>query len=140
MHNVAKSRMQTFQREASRDEIKKAHLYSLLRLSPPAALSPFFLGPVYPFLTVYPIYTTNTPLCPVRPPLLPSHPITPDPTPLKPQLPYPHAPLAHLSLLGPQTQTAQNVVDRIQKFKRFEAAAAPPGQLKLKSSSTVEIK
>ena len=67
MHNVAKSRMQTFQREASRDEIKKAHLYSLPRLSPPAALSPFFLGPVYPFITVYPIYTTNTPLCPCDP-------------------------------------------------------------------------
>uniref|UniRef100_A0A7S0E816 EF-hand domain-containing protein n=1 Tax=Phaeocystis antarctica TaxID=33657 RepID=A0A7S0E816_9EUKA len=56
MHNVAKSRMQTFQGEASQDEIKK-------------------------------------------------------------------------------TQTAQNVVDRIQKFKRFEAAAAPPGQLKLKSEN-----
>ena len=113
MHNVAKARMQTFQHEASQDEIKKAHLCSLPRLSLPASAQPCL--PVSHCL----------PACPVC-------------TPLLPPLPHPpHAPLFLSVSLGPQTQTAQNVVDRIQKFKRFEAAAAPPGQLKLKSGSPV---
>ena len=100
MHNVAKSRMQTFQREASRDEIKKALLYSLPRLSPPGP-QPVSSRPGLPISHVYPIHTTNTPLCPVCTPRLPSHPITPDPTPLTPTPIPPRPTLPHLSLLGP---------------------------------------
>ena len=76
----------------------------------------------------------------MHPVLHPSHPIThphPDPTPHHPTPPSTLS-LDFLFSLGVQTQTAQNVVDRIQKFKRLEVAAAPPGQLKLKKGSPFE--
>ena len=59
--------------------------------SPRPALSPFLLGPVYPFLTST-LFTPQTPLCAPCAPL--SYPLTLSlPTqPHLPPLPYPHAP------------------------------------------------
>lgn len=109
--------------------------------SPRPALSPFLLGPVYTHFSRLPYSHHKHPSVPRVHPSLTLSPYHSRPNPT---YPHSHTPTPHTSSFEfawtTQTQTAQNVVDRIQKFKRFEAAAAPPGQLKLKSSSTVDKK